>query len=45
MLAGGLPKKQLRLVQAWLIIHENEVYDAWNKAVSGKEFEKIAPLS
>ena len=45
VLAGGLPKKQLRLVQAWLIIHENEVYDAWNKAVSGKEFEKIAPLS
>ena len=44
ILAGDLPKKQLRLVQAWLILHEEEVYDAWNRAVAGKEFGRIDPL-
>ena len=45
LLAGGLPKKQLRLVQAWLIIHEDEVYEAWNNAVAGKAFNSIDPLA
>ncbi len=45
ILAGSLPVKQLRLIQAWLILHENEVYGAWNKAVSGQAFDRIEPLS
>ena len=45
LLAGSLPVRQLRLVQAWLVLHEDEAYAAWNKAVAGKPFEKIAPLS
>ena len=45
ILAGSFPKKQLRLVQAWLILHEEEVYAAWNNAVAGKDFNEIAPLS
>ena len=45
LLAGSLPVKQLRLVQAWLVLHEEEAYGAWNNAVSGKPFERIAPLS
>lgn len=45
LLAGSLPVKQLRLVQAWLILHEEEAYEAWNRAVAGKQFERIAPLS
>lgn len=45
LLAGSLPLKQVRLVQAWLILHEEEVYGAWNNAVSGKSFERIEPLS
>ena len=44
MLGGGLPSKQFKLVQAWLILHEEELYTAWNKAVQGQPFEKIAPL-
>lgn len=44
LLAGSLPVKQLRLVQAWLVLHEDEAYAAWNKAVAGKAFEKIEPL-
>ena len=44
LLAGSLPMKQLKLVQAWLILHEEEAYAAWNKAVAGNPFDKIAPL-
>lgn len=44
LLAGSLPVKQLKLVNAWLIIHEEEVYAAWNKAVKGEAFEGIEPL-
>ena len=45
LLAGSLPVKQLRLVQAWLILHEEEAYEAWNNAVAGRPFKKIDPLS
>ena len=44
LLAGSLPVKQLKLVQAWAVIHEDELYAAWNKAVQGIPFEKIEPL-
>ncbi|MEI6286232.1 MAG: DUF4160 domain-containing protein [Bacillota bacterium] len=44
LLAGKLPPKQLKLVQAWTIIHEEEVYQAWNNAVNNKPFGKIEPL-
>ena len=44
LLAGSLPVKQLRLVQAWAAIHEDELYKAWNNAVKGIPFDKIAPL-
>lgn len=44
LLAGSLPVKQLRLVQAWAAIHEEELYAAWNNAVRGVPFERIEPL-
>ncbi|MDD2232228.1 MAG: DUF4160 domain-containing protein [Sphaerochaetaceae bacterium] len=44
LIAGGLPSKQLKLVQAWAIIHEEQLYRAWNNAVKGIPFEKIEPL-
>lgn len=44
LLAGSIPVKQLKLVLAWLAIHEDELYSAWNKAVQGIPFEKIDPL-
>lgn len=44
LLAGKLPVKQLKLVQAWAAIHEDELYIAWNKAVQGIPFGKIDPL-
>ena len=44
LLAGSLPVKQLKLVMAWLVIHEDELYAAWNNAVAGRAFGKIKPL-
>jgi len=44
LLAGSLPVKQLKLVQAWTLIHEDELYAAWNNAVRGAPFGKIEPL-
>lgn len=44
LLAGSLPRKQMKIVVGWLAFHEEEVYAAWNKAVQGEHFEKIEPM-
>jgi hypothetical protein len=44
LLAGKLPAKQFKLVQAWLILHEEELYADWNKAVQGLPVNRIDPL-
>ena len=44
LIAGSLPVKQLKLVQAWAAIHEDELYAAWNKAVKNEPIGKIEPL-
>lgn len=44
VLAGDLPPKQLKLVRAWAVIHEDELYAAWNKAVRNMPFGRIEPL-
>lgn len=45
LLAGALPSKQYKLVAAWLVLHEDEIYAAWNNAVASEPFGRIAPLS
>jgi hypothetical protein len=44
LLAGSLPKKKYTILNAWLIIHEEELYEAWNNAVRNIEFDIIEPL-
>ena len=44
LLAGAIHMKQLKIVTAWLCIHEDELYAAWNNAVRGMHFDKIEPL-
>jgi len=44
LLAGKLPSKQFKLIQAWLVLHEEELYTAWNKAIRGEPFDKLPPL-
>jgi hypothetical protein len=44
ILAGKLPVKQLRLLQTWMAIHEEELYEAWAHAMSKEPIKKIEPL-
>lgn len=45
LLAGSLPTKQYRLVNGWIVLHEEELYSDWIEAVQGKTPSKIQPLS
>ncbi len=44
LLAGKLPPKQVKLVQAWIEIHRDELLADWDLAVVGEEIFKIDPL-
>ena len=44
ILSGSLPVKKLKLLQAWLILREDELFNAWNNAVKGMPFNDIKPL-
>jgi len=40
----ALPRKQLRVVQAWIELHRDELLADWELASSGEHSYKIAPL-
>ena len=40
---GRLPK-QLKMVQAWIEIHKEDLFVDWELAVNGDELFRIAPL-
>lgn len=44
ILDGHLPNNKMKLVQAWLEIHREEVMADWNLAVRGMPLAKIDPL-
>jgi len=44
LLAGEFPSKQLRLVQAWIEIHRDELLANWELDVAGEKLFDIAPL-
>ncbi|QEG37753.1 hypothetical protein Pr1d_51000 [Bythopirellula goksoeyrii] len=44
ILEGGLPPGKIRLVQAWIEIHRQELLDGWQLAVNGELPNKIPPL-
>ena len=44
ILAGDLPRKQLRLVQAWIELHRDERMADWELAASGESPYRIEPL-
>lgn len=44
ILAGQLPRKQLRLVQAWIELRRDELLADWDLSVSNEHPYKIAPL-
>ena len=44
VLSGDLPRKQLRLVQAWIELHRDELIADWELVAIGENPYKIAPL-
>jgi hypothetical protein len=44
VIAGGLPRRQLRLVEAWVEIHKEELATDWSLLQSGRPPQKIEPL-
>ena len=44
VLAGSFPPKQLKLVQAWVEIHRDELFADWELATNGEELFRIPPL-
>lgn len=43
-LAGDLPHRERRLVEAWAELHQGELLENWNRLQSGRLPYKIAPL-
>ena len=44
VIKGALPAKQLKLVLAWDVIHQDELMQNWELAKDLKPLNKIAPL-
>jgi hypothetical protein len=44
VLAGFFPPKQLKMVQAWIEIHKDELFADWELAIAGEQPFCIAPL-
>lgn len=44
VLDGSFPPKQLKLVQAWIEIHRDELLADWELAMAGDELFRIPPL-
>jgi len=43
-LGGGLPSAKMKLVQAWIEIHKEDLMVNWRLAVAGEPIFKINPL-
>ena len=44
VLDGDLPRSKMKLVQAWIEIHREELLANWHLAVEGQQLFKIEPL-
>lgn len=44
LMEGKLPEKQLRMVQAWAAIHEDDLKTNWDLLKNSNAPEKIEPL-
>jgi len=44
ILSGNLPSAKLKLVQAWIEIHREDLLVDWKLAVAGEPIFKIEPL-
>ena len=44
LIAGSLPTRQRRLVEAWAELHQGELLENWERLQEGRRPYKIAPL-
>jgi len=44
LMIGSLPRKQMRLVEAWAELHQGELLENWERLQSGQFLYKITPL-
>lgn len=44
VLDGDIPKSKMKLLQAWIELHKDELVADWELAVSGEQPYKIEPL-
>jgi hypothetical protein len=44
VLAGNIPTNKMKLVQAWIEIHRDELMADWVIAIKGGEIFRIDPL-
>ncbi len=44
LLEGNIPNSKMRLVQAWIELHKDELVANWELTVSGEQPYKIDPL-
>lgn len=44
MIEGTLSRREQRLVEAWIVLHQNELLENWERLQSGELPFKIAPL-
>ena len=44
LMQGELPRRQMRLVQAWAELHQDELRADWQLAMNGEEPCRIQPL-
>lgn len=44
LLAGKMPYKQEKMVEAWIVIHKEELISLWGLLKEGNGFFRIAPL-
>lgn len=44
VLEGNIPKQKMKLLQAWIELHKDELEADWELAASGQQPYKIEPL-
>jgi len=44
LLAGFLPRRQQRLVEAWIELYQEELLKNWNLVEAGEPIKKVPPL-
>lgn len=44
ILEGEIPKNKLKLVEAWMLIHEEDLQTNWKLLSEGQQFFRIDPL-